>query len=209
MRRSSWIRTSPEFLPALVGLVDRVKKGHRVGHEDDDQQAQFPGALPDLYQVRVVHIHQAIVLVADGQAETLPDFQPFRAAFLLDPQPPGGLFGKTVAFFQPLRSVHPAEDQEAPGRGLLEMVEVGIQHLLTPAAVQIHVEDDPGLVQPVQQFRQGFPVPPAAELPAHVVVGVEGREARLFHPGDPGDQFGLRAEGFEFHGLSKHTVRQG
>ena len=79
------------------------------------------------------------------------------------------------------------------------MVEVGIQQMLAPAAVQVHVADDPGLVEQVEQFRQGFPVPAAAELLAQVVMGVEGREARLFHGGDPGDQFGLGTKVFEFH----------
>ena len=79
------------------------------------------------------------------------------------------------------------------------MIEVGVQQMLAPAAVQVHVPDDPGLVKQVKQCRQGFPVPAAAELFAQVVVGVASGEARLFDQCGSGDQFGLGMEGFEFH----------
>ena len=50
------------------------------------------------------------------------------------------------------------------------MIEVSLQQRLTPASVQVHVADDPGLIEQVEQFGQRLLVPATAEILPEVLA---------------------------------------
>ncbi len=139
-----------QFLPALVGFIDRVEEGHRVRHVDHNRQAQFTGGFPDGGEARVIHIHQLAGVVFDVQAESLPDLQPLCAALFLNPEPARRPFGKSISLFRPLAPVHAAEDHETFRGGLFKVIEMGVEQVLTPAAVEIDITDNASSIQKVK-----------------------------------------------------------
>ena len=70
------------------------------------------------------------------------------------------------------------------------MVEVSVEDMLAPTAVQVDVLDDAGFVQQVEQAGEGFLDPAAAEFGAEVVVGIDGGETGPGDVGSVGDQPG-------------------
>src|SRR4029079_962578 len=84
-RRELWSVKAPlgmamQFLPPLVGLVDRQKERRRIGNMDKDGQIQRPAGLPDWIETFVIDRNQRAVRVFVFQAELLEDFDAAGAA---------------------------------------------------------------------------------------------------------------------------------
>ena len=92
------------------------------------------------------------MLVAHRKPKALPDFQPLGAAFFLEAQALRSPFGEFVAHFGPFRPIHAAENLETLWRRGFEVVQVGVEQVFAPAAVQVDVQADVHLVEPVEQL---------------------------------------------------------
>ena len=122
-----------KLLPALIGLIDRVKEGHRIGNVNDDGQSQLAGGFPNGIKAGVIHLHQFAGMIGHLQPQVLPHLQSFGASFFLNPQPSGRPFGKTIAFLGPAGPIHTPKDHEPLWGGLFEMIEMGIQQMPRPS----------------------------------------------------------------------------
>jgi hypothetical protein len=181
-----------QLLPALVGRVERIEEGDRVGDVDQHRQVQLAGSRPQRVESRIVHRHQRAVLIAHMQAEWLPDLQPLGATRGLRAKLGGGPLTKSIAMLGPLAPIDSAEDSEALGRSGLEMIEPLVQNLLTPAAVEVDIHAHIGLVERVEQLADRPLAPAAAEIRAKVIMRVDHREARPCDRRRLGDKRGMR-----------------
>ena len=92
-----------QFFPALVGFVERIEEGHRIGHVDHHRPIEFRRRLPDRIEPRIVDLHQLIMMIAHVQPERLPDLQALRAPPGLLTQTLRGPLRKPIALLGPLR----------------------------------------------------------------------------------------------------------
>src|SRR5690606_36218747 len=99
----------------------------------EHRPAQFPGRLPDGIQASVIYAYERAVVVADGEAKGLPDFQSLRAPAGLHAQPPGCPVRESIALFGPGIPVDAADDAKALWRAVLEVVEVLLENGFAPA----------------------------------------------------------------------------
>ena len=183
-----------QFLEAFVGRVERVEKGDRIGDVDQHRDAEFAGGRPQRIEAGVVDGDQRPMLIADVQPERFPDFQPVRAARDLLAKAGCRPFAETVAVLRPLRPIDAAEHVKAIGRVRLDRVEVAVQDVLAPTAVEIDVGDHARRVEHVEQFAHRALIPAAAKRLGKVIMGVEHRKFRLQDLGRFDDQLGNRGK---------------
>jgi hypothetical protein len=105
-----------QLLPTLVGLVHRVEEGHRVADVDHHREAELARRLPDGVEAGIVHLDELVVVVADGQAQGLPDLGNRGTPFLLHRQPSRGPLGKGVTLLGPPVPVDAPEHAEEAHR---------------------------------------------------------------------------------------------
>ena len=65
------------------------------------------------------------------------------------------------------------------------MIEMGIEHVLSPTTIQVNIADNACLIKQVEQFRQRAIVPGFTKIRAEVIVGIKDRKTRLFNQGRP------------------------
>jgi hypothetical protein len=73
-------------------------------------------------------------------------------------------------------------------------IEMGIQDIFAPAAVEIDVLGHAGFIQPVEQLWQRLLIPPAPEGLSQVIVRVDHREAWSVYRGGLRYEFGTGAK---------------
>src|SRR5258706_9973293 len=134
------------------------------------------------------------------QSKRLPDLQSLRALLLLDFEPACSPFGELPTQLGPLVPIHTAEDSKSFRRFGLESIQMAIQNFLAPATVQINIVCHAGFIEQVEQFRQGLPVPTAAEGFAKMIVRVDDRELWFIHQSRFRREFRSRPKVFEEHG---------
>ena len=198
-RRKLPVRMRMQLFPAFVGCIQRVKECHGVGHMHHHRQAQLAGCRPQCVEARIVRAHKFVVLVAHMQAQRLPDFEALRSARCLQAQLRSRPLAKAVAVGGPLRPIHPAKNLEALRRAVFKMIEMGMQDVCAPAAIKVHVGNDTGLVQLIQQRGQRALVPAAAKRLSQMVVRIHNREARPRHGRGLGGKHSPRLEVSEQH----------
>ena len=168
-----------ELLPPLVALVERVEEGDRVGHMDDDGQAQPRTGRPQRVEALVVDADDASVGVARAQAERLPGLQATGAL-------PGRVLEAPRLHLAELGPLRPGvegqagEVDEARGMGCSVSGDALAE---SHALLDVEVEDrlHAGLVEGSQELRHRPRVPAHAEGGAQVVVRVDDAEAWSLH----------------------------
>ena len=168
-----------QLLPALVGLVERVEEGDRVGDMDRHGDAQLPGRGPERIETTVVDRHEPAVRAACPQAERLPDLEAAGARRNAVPQPRRlGLTERRVV--SPALVVETREHRDASGQRPLPAVDLAPQPV-TPAAVQVDDRLDPGQVERLGELGSGARGPVAAECRPEVIVRIDRGKPRTRH----------------------------
>ena len=166
-----------QFFPALVGFIQRIEEGHRIGHMDHHRPIEFGRRLPDRIEPRVVDLHQLVVMIAHVQSERLPDLQTLRAPLRLLAQTLRGPLRKPIALLGPGVPIHAAEDRKAIGRRLLEVIEMLLQDFFAPPAIEIDVLRHARFIERGETFTQRSLIPAAAEGFGQMVVRIDQRDS--------------------------------
>src|SRR5579871_6120236 len=125
------------------------------------------------------------------QAKVFPDFETLRAAGHLGAETDRRFVAKTRAIGSPVLPTWRAKDDKSVRMRLLELFQPRIKNLFTPAAIEVHICADVGLVQARDQRIDGFFAPVSAKL-AQMIVGINNRKGRSFDVGLLAHQLGYR-----------------
>ena len=189
-----------ELFPAFVGVVDGVKKRHRVGHMHQHGQIELPSHGPQRVEACIVDGDQCAVLVADMQPKGLPDFETTGATGDLRLQALRCPKAEFIAMAWPFRPIDPCKDAKAIGGRVHKMCQMLVKNVFAPATIEVDERAHVGTVEHVEQFGQRLFVPATTKGTAEVVVRIDDGEAWLRNRGLLGDQLGTWLEFVELHG---------